>query len=369
MKKILFVSHEGSISGAPLFLVKLIRYLKVESPDYHIAILFTKQGELVELLTQEGFEVYVFEKRGVLNTRAPAVWHRLIHYFRYLRLLFAFKPDLVYSNTIVNFGEVVLAGLVKIPVLLHMHEGMGFSRKCRYRLKISCFFAKRIIVGSNYVNRVLNYLTGQVGVVIYNGVDVPNDIPVKRRLKGNPLRMGVLGSINPNKGQQVTIESLRILIERGQSGELKIAGKVGDEEYHIQLCDFIKSQSLGEFVQFVGVVPDTEDFLKSIDLLIVPSFDEAFPTVILEAFSMGTLVVASDVGGIPEMIQNDVNGFLFKVGDSMMLADFIEKIILDDSLLQRLTICALNVLKERFDASVSNRLISSHLDEMLIEYD
>ena len=60
-KKILFVSHEASITGAPLFLVKLLKYLKVERPEYRIAILFSKKGELVELLTKDDFEVFVSE--------------------------------------------------------------------------------------------------------------------------------------------------------------------------------------------------------------------------------------------------------------------------------------------------------------------
>lgn len=367
MKKILFVSHEGSITGAPLFLVKLIRYLKVERPEYNIAMLFTKQGELVELLTEEGFEVYVFEKRKVLNTRAPAVCHRLIHYFRYLRLLFVFKPDLVYSNTIVNFGEVVLAGLIKIPVLLHMHEGMEFSRKCRYRLKISCFFTKRIIVGSNYVNSVLNCLTGQVGVVIYNGVDVPNEIPVKRRLKGNPLRMGVLGSINPNKGQHIAIEALQILIKKGIGVELIIAGVSGDDTYFDKLRLYVSQHSLNDFVIFIGSVPNAEEFIGSLDLLLVPSFDEALPTVILEAFSMAIPVVASNVGGIHEIIENGLSGFLFQAGDSEMLASCLEKIVGDIKLLENIAKAAREVVIGKFDINTNNLQIVNCISEILFQ--
>lgn len=363
-KKILFVSNEGSITGAPLFLVKLLRHLKDERPEYKIAIFFAKKGELVELLVREGFDVFVSEKRGNLNSKLPKGWSRFLHYFRYLKVLFSYRPNLVYSNTIVNFGEVVLASLVRIPVLLHIHEGKKFSNAYRYRLKISCLFANRIIVGSHYVNSVLNCLTGRFGAVVHNGVDLPNEIPVKRRPSDAPLKIGVLGTIDSNKGQLVAIEALCLLVEKGLSAKLKIAGKVGDDGYYAQLCNFVKLNSLDEFVEFVGVVPDADVFLNSLDLLVVPSFDEAFPTVILEAFSTGTLVAASEIGGIPEMIENKVNGFLFKAGDSMMLADIFEKVINDD-VLEKLPQSALRFLHERFDVRTTNRLLAINLDEML----
>jgi len=357
MKKVLFLSHEASLTGAPLFLVKFIRYLKYEYSGYEIVIFFTKNGDLVELVIQEGFDVILSEKRSGLKSKMPVVWNRLIHYFRYLKLLLTFRPHLVYSNTIVNFGEVVLAGLAKIPVLIHMHEGMSFSSKCRYRLRFSCFFAKQIIVGSHYVNTVLTYLTGRTGIVIYNGVDSKVDISIKETQKNRPFTLGVLGTICENKGQLVAIQAMRLLVEKGISVDLKIAGGVGDYEYYTQLSYFINLHSLEGEVTFVGMVPDKDDFLRSIDVLIVPSFDESFPTVILEAFSMGTLVVATDVGGIPEMIQNDVNGLLFRSGDFMILADIIENIIHDNSMFHGLPLSALRILTERFDVCSTHQLL------------
>lgn len=366
VKKILFVSHEGSKTGAPLFLVKLINYLKFERPDYKIFIFFSKRGEVVELFEQEGFDVFVSEKRGLSNSKLSIVWNRFLHYFRYLRILFFYRPSLVYSNTIVNFGEIILAGLFRIPVLMHMHEGKSISTAYRYRLRISCLFAKRIIVGSHYVNSVLNSLTRRVGIVVYNGVDLPTEFPFKRRQSELPFKMGILGTIDSNKGQLVAIEAMLLMIRRGLRVRLEIAGKVSDVGYYVQLDNFVKHNSLDNVVVFVGVVPDAKVFLNSIDLLLVPSFDEAFPTVILEAFSTGTLIVASKVGGIPEMIEDKVNGFLFKTGDSMMLAEIVEKIIKDKDLIDKVSLSAIKILHEKFDIRTTNSLLAIDLDEMLL---
>ena len=365
-KKILFVSHEGSYTGAPLFLAKFLKYLTVERSEYDFAILFTKYGELIELSARDGYKVFFSEKRGYSSSMPVILWRRLVHYYRYLKVIYSYRPSLVYSNTIVNFGEVIIAGLARIPVIVHMHEGMNFSHACRFRLKISSIFAARIIVGSRYVNSVLNSLTGRIGVVVHNGVDLPAAISTKKRLSDTPLVLGVLGTIDSNKGQLVALEAMRISVGKGLSVKLKIAGKIGDERYYAQLRNFVIQNSLDVFVDFVGVVPDVDIFLNSLDVLLVPSFDEAFPTVILEAFSMGTLVVASEVGGIPEMIENEINGFLFESGNAMQLAAILEKIVNDTDVLGRLPFSALNTLREQFDVYKTNSVLARHLDDILL---
>lgn len=364
-KRILFVSHEASHTGAPLFLLKFLRYLKIEHPEYGFAIFFTKYGELIELSARDGFEVYFSEKRGDASAIPLILWRRFIHYYHYLKIIYSYRPNLVYSNTIVNFGEVILAGLVRTPVIVHMHEGMSFSRTCRFRLRISCFFAKQIIVGSRYVNSVLTSLTGRVGVIVHNGVDFPVAMPAKGKLSAAPLVLGVLGTIDSNKGQLVAVEAIRILVGKGLCTKLKIAGKIGDEGYYAQLCSYVSQNSLDAFVEFVGVIPDVDVFMNSLDLLLVPSFDEAFPTVILEAFSTGTLVVASEVGGIPEMIENEINGFLFEAGNAMMLAAILEQIVNDTDVLGRLPLSALKTLKDKFDIHGANTLLAGHVKEIL----
>jgi glycosyltransferase involved in cell wall biosynthesis len=365
MKKLLFLSNEGSITGAPLFLYKLVKHLKIERPEYRAVIFFAKNGELINQFLQEGFEVVVSEKKSISPTILQKTWKRFTHYFRFIWLLVTYRPDMVYSNTIVNFGEVVIASLFRVPVLLHIHEGKNFAQQYRYSLKISCFFVDNIIVGSQYVNGVLNSIARKSGIVIYNGVLLPNDFYVKKRNIGIPVKLGILGTINSNKGQLVAIEAMRTLEERGVSVSLTIAGTVEDEVYFEKIVEFLNQNSLNDCVKFIGLVPNAEAFISTLDILLVPSFDEALPTVILEAFSVGTPVVASDVGGIPEMIENEINGFLFQAGESQMLANYLEQIISNYGFLESISVSAIEVLKNKFDLNSNNNEIKKCLDEML----
>lgn len=365
MKKILFVSNEGLITGAPVFLSKLVKHVKIAQPNNRIVIFFAKNGELVNQLSQEGFEVVASEKNCPYCTVFQRIWRRFTHYSRFIVLLVTYRPDILYSNTIVNFGEVILAGLFRIPVLLHMHEGKNFAEQYRYRLRISCFFADQIIVGSNYVNRVLFSITRKSGIVIYNGASLPTNFQGTRGKMEMPIIFGILGTINSNKGQLVALEAIRILAERGVDVNLIIAGNVRDEVYFENIERFLEKNSLENSVKFIGTVPNAAAFISSLDLLLVPSLDEAFPTVILEAFSVGTPVVASDVGGIVEMIENGINGFLFQAGNSEMLSTCLQKIICNNLSLENISKSAFEVSKNKYDEFKNNNQIINLLNKML----
>lgn len=364
-KKILFISHEASLTGAPIFLAKLLRSIGIENPDYELAILFPKRGELVDILIGDGFNVFASDKRRVGRPYGLVFLDRFFYYIFYIKTICWFRPNLVYSNTIVNFGEVILARLLGVSVIMHMHEGLNFSRACRLRLRTACFFASRILVGSQYVNNVLYSLTGRTGQVVYNGVDVPEAEPAKRECNGKHFTIGVLGTIIENKGQLIALKALKLLVEKGVAVKLRIAGRVGNDGYYSILRDFVRVNNLNNSVEFVGSVSSVDEFLDSLNLLVVPSFDEAFPTVILEAFSTATFVIASKVGGIPEMIADGVSGLLFEPGDAEQLADLIEGLVFKGDVFKKCPTVALKVLREKFDVVQTNRAIRMHLGEIL----
>lgn len=366
MKKILFISNEGSLTGAPIFLVKLVRQLK-ERTNYQILVLFSKPGHLTATLEREGFDVVTSVKSAKYISILQKVLKRITHYLRYAKLLFSYRPDLIYSNTVVNSGEVVLAGLLRIPVILHMHEGQHVANQFRFRLICSCFFADKIIVGSQYVNNVLFEITKRHGQVIYNGVIPPNNTCNEKVKSHKPALLGIIGTINANKGQHVAIEAIRILVEKGIGVRLFVAGVSGDTTYFDKIKNYVNQSSLDDFVKFVGAVPNAESFIRELDVLLVPSFDEALPTVILEAFSAGTPVVASNVGGISEMIENGVSGFLFQAGDSGVLAGCLERIIYNKELLDNITTSAYALVRVKFDVDTTNNKIETCINKILLK--
>jgi glycosyltransferase involved in cell wall biosynthesis len=364
MKKILFICNEGSFTGAPLFLARFLRHIKVHRPEYEIAVFFAKSGRLADILTKEGFNVFISNKRDESRTRLGTLWCRIVHYFIYLKVLSKYRPTLVYSNTIVNSGEVIISRLLGIPVILHMHEGENFASAYRLRLIISTLFATRIIVGSQYVNRVLFKITNRRGVVIYNGIKINAYSISADRANNNCLTLGMLGTIDPNKGQLIAIKAVNLLIQEGLRVTLTIAGTTDNKIYEEQLLTFINQNLLRDHIHFSGHVRDSIEYLKALDVLLVPSFDEALPTVILEALANGTLVIASDVGGIPEIICHDINGLLVAVDDEIGLAKMIRKVFENTEIKSEFNKKNIEILKTRFDCNDSNQKLMLELDAL-----
>lgn len=364
MKKILFICNEGSFTGAPLFLARFLRHIRELRSEYEIAVFFAKPGRLVDVLTKEGFSVFLSKKHNESRTKLGVLWYRAMHYFKYLKVINKYRPTLVYSNTIVNFGEVIISRMLGIPVILHMHEGENFATAYRFRLNISTFFATQIIVGSQYVNRVLFKMTQRRGVVVYNGIEINSCSLSTKRANENCLTLGMLGTIDPNKGQLVAIKAVNLIIQEGLHVRLTIAGVTENKIYEELLHTYISQNSLQDHIHFVGYVRDSNEYLKTLNVLLVPSFDEALPTVILEALAKGTIVIASNVGGIPEIICHNTNGLLVAMGDEVELAKMIKEVLKNPEIQLNFHKKNIEILKTKFDINDSNQKLMSELDAL-----
>lgn len=368
MKKVLFISHEASMTGAPIYLKNLVIGLNKKEIDYEMLVLFASNNgglKLTEELKQKKINFIISHKRTLKKSIYLKLKHRFIYYLFFVRLIFKFKPDLVYSNTALNFSEVFISKFLNTSVLIHIHEGFNFCKELKWRLKISCFLADKIIVGSKYANKALKQLTGYNGSVVYNGTHVNPTLNRKLSHK-HFFTLGVLGTITPNKGQIIAIQALKQLIDSDLKVKLYIAGKIFDKEYNQVLKSYIKVNNLQDFIEFKYEIADSTAFLKSLDVLLVPSFDEVFPTVILEAFAIGSPVIASRVGGIPEIVADNKNSYLFEAGNFISLAKIIQNILNNKSQLKTISKNAVETIKNQFGMNKMIYKINSNIEACLM---
>ncbi|WP_372965621.1 glycosyltransferase family 4 protein [Marinobacter sp.] len=148
---------------------------------------------------------------------------------------------------------------------------------------------------------------------------------IRSRYRGKFL-VGQVGSLFRIKGYHLTIEAARILESRHPNLQIVFLGK-GPE------LENLKRQAQGlESVEFVGHQADVGNWLEAMDLLVFPSLQEGLGSTILEAMQHGTPVVGSDVGGIPDIINNGRNGLLVPREDSAALADAIQSLMESEAL-------------------------------------
>lgn len=153
-----------------------------------------------------------------------------------------------------------------------------------------------------------------------------------------PLRFAYLGQIEPHKGIHTLIKAFnRIKVEPGRV-ELRIYGDPNRNPKYSKNLSRLASRN--QNINFLGAYHQDElpDIMDDVDVVVVPSeWYENYPTVILEALLFKKPVIASEIGGIPELIQEHENGFLFPSGDVKSLASTISKIITNPSHLSELT--------------------------------
>ena len=120
----------------------------------------------------------------------------------------------------------------------------------------------------------------------------------------------------------------------------------------------IKEEGLTNYITDLGYQKDNQNFFKAVDILVVPStLPDPLPTVVLEAMSFAKPVVGTALGGITEMINEGVTGFLIHPDDAKDSADIIEKLIDDPSLRQRMGATGYEVLRTRFSPERYKSLI------------
>jgi glycosyltransferase involved in cell wall biosynthesis len=166
--------------------------------------------------------------------------------------------------------------------------------------------------------------------VIYNGVN-PHDFNLNGRVKAKSGRKIIvtLSALVKRKGVDVLINAIKILTEQGLNNfEVRIGGEGPEKE---NLKKLITDYKLEEKIKMLGYV-NKEDLLSIADIFVLPTYSEGLPLSIIEAGLFSVPVIASSVDGIPEIIQDKVNGLLVNAGSAEELAEAIRLLLQNDGL-------------------------------------
>jgi glycosyltransferase involved in cell wall biosynthesis len=182
--------------------------------------------------------------------------------------------------------------------------------------------------GSNAVHRIV------VSVISENGI---RSAPPNSFVAGRP-RLLHIGRLSSEKGVADLLEAVRILKNKhGPWCQLTVAGS-GPEENRLK--EYVKALGIDENVRFVGYVKEDAELVRlyqNSDVFILPSYTEGVPKVILEAMANGLPVVSTAVGGIPEIVQDGVNGLLVPPRDPEGIYAAIHRLLKDGELRLRIT--------------------------------
>jgi colanic acid/amylovoran biosynthesis glycosyltransferase len=198
--------------------------------------------------------------------------------------------------------------------------------------------------------------------VIHCGVD-PDEFVPRHTDVGDELRLVTVARLTQVKGHGVLFQALRQLRGRNLPVRLTV---VGDGPKRAELEQLARDLGVESMIAFAGAVgrEDVHSHYAAADAFCLPSFAEGVPVVLMEAMAMELPVVATDVMGVRELVENETNGLLVRPGRPDTLADALERLIADPNLRRRLGSGGRETVQQRFDIRRSAAEIHAAFEEL-----
>jgi glycosyltransferase involved in cell wall biosynthesis len=351
--KILFLITKSTLGGAQRYVYDLA--LNLDTERFDPIVIAGGDGPLIDMLKEKGLKVYSLKdlKRDV------SIWSDLRAIFSLFRIVRAERPAVLHINSSKAglFGSIV-GRICGVPKIIFTAHGWAFNEdRSALQKKIlkvlhwlTILFSHKTIAVSNVTKAQMDWIwTKDKMTVIHIGRDsaplVSKDDargilemkvidPTARLIDyHDDLWIGTIAELHPTKRLNRAIDAVNALAHEHPNVRFIIIHD-GQEKERLQAQ--VRDLGMEEHVFFTGTIPDAARLLPAFDLFVLPSKSEAFPYVIIEAGHAGLPVVATRVGGIPDIITDNENGLLVPPEDTPALTRAMRFMLEDPQLRERL---------------------------------
>ncbi len=335
--KIGIFSHTGSIHGAETVLYDLICGLSQHHKEDELNLVMPNDGnnDLDEILDRKKINIRRkrFRFRVIRSTLFPFLRNTIYG------LLFGFIPmrrymkrenfDVIYINTIVNFIPLLAAYCSGKRYVVHTHEQS--NPQYRYIPRWFMFAYRKLLCSPRCTNIFVSNMTYEVWREELKLSEIPNshiiysqydEVPRQSSDKKRKFTFGFIGSLTARKNTELLITQFLKL-----DGEAKLVLAGGGD-----LSEGLMAKYASPDVVFLGHISDKAAFYNSIDALVLPSKNESWGLVIMEAMSAGVPVISTNKTGIVEVFEHTKECLFFDPSDSDTLLRYMQQIKDDESL-------------------------------------
>jgi glycosyltransferase involved in cell wall biosynthesis len=331
MRRVILHFSTGSGPGGA---ERLVNKLAVGFNDesFRSLVCLFRPGWLQQQCESDGIPTAVIPNKGVFDV----AW-----LWRFLALIQKEQVQLIHAH---EFDAIVhgtlAAALARIPVVATIHGKNYYWQKATRRMayRLASRYARMVTVSED----LKGFVTQRTGIpsqlmrVIYNGIDAFPDVEPNEQarlrneigLHGQDQIVGAVGSLYPVKGHRFLIEAVPTIIEACPRARFVLVGR-GDQE--VPLKEQVKKLGIERYVYFLGLRQDISKLLSIMDVFVLPSLSEGLSVATLEAMASARPVVATRVGGNPELVVDGETGMLVPSEDSHALAKSIADLLLDRS--------------------------------------
>jgi glycosyltransferase involved in cell wall biosynthesis len=328
---VLFLNHTSEVSGAERSLLDLLAAL----PASVRATAASPPGQLQTAIADLGIPTSTITgTAGSLRLHplhTPRALAEMAFAARQLRGIARRQgAQLVHANSI---RAGIIAGLAHLPraaTVVHVRDCLPPGPPATATMRLIAATATTVVANSRYTADCVRASAPRARPrVVYNAVDLERWSPARvdrgaaRASLGAPgergLLLGVVAQLTPWKGQDTAIEALKLLRDDGVDAQLLLIGSIRFRDratrfdngaYVRRLRELVSAAQLEDRVCWLGEREDVPALMGALDVLLLPSWEEPFGRASIEAMAMGVPVIATEVGGPPEIIENGREGLL-----------------------------------------------------------
>jgi glycosyltransferase involved in cell wall biosynthesis len=336
--KVLHLIASNGIGGAENVLLDICRSLESDKFQFEVALFVNagreKENALGQILKLNHIPVHFIKMRFPLSTHLGEIYN-VTGLFRKTNI------SVVHCH---GFRADVLGGLAArlcgVSAISTVHGWIAYSRKMRFYkwldLKALHLFKTILPVSIKLRQELLQNKIPAEKIQLLRNVPRLKQFSLPRVRNSSRedglVQVGFVGRLSPEKGITFLIEALN-RVKEAPPVYLHI---VGDGPEKTEIINKIKILGLEDRVRVHGHIIYPEDIYAVLDILVLPSLTEGIPLTLLEGMSFGNPIIASNVGGIPEIVQNNENGLLVEPGSVTELAEKISLLIKNPGLRNRL---------------------------------
>ena len=350
--KICFISHTADLGGGERSLIQLVKSLKKHEVDIYVVV--PRKGPLIKelgsyaLIIESPYNWWTVRRGNNRENIKKDFGEHTDNTLKLYKKIKNKKFDLIFTNTSLVCEGALAAWLLKIPHIWHIRElgekDHGFIFKFGFRntsILINNFSDKLIFNSKASYREFQKYVDPKKSEVIYNHISIDQKLIMKSTAISykdkNSLKLINAGTISKRKGQMDAVKSTLKLLRDGENIELILAGSNTDKILLTKIEKLIKKSRFSNKIQIFGFQENPYPLIKMADVLLVNSKNEAFGRTIIEGMLLKKPIIATDSGGVPEIIQNRKNGLLYKPKDFLDLSNRIIELKKNEKLKIKLT--------------------------------
>ena len=333
--KIMQVIPYFCFGGAEIMCENLTYALKNAGQEVVVVSLYAERTPIARRMEEAGIRiVYLDKKLGLDLSMVPKL----------VRVMRQERPDVVHTHLDVIKYATAAARLSGVKKCVHTVHSLA-DREAEGRIqKIinGTYFRKAWSVPVALTPEVRNSVAEFYGIplrrvpVIYNGIDLSRCVPKTTYETGETVTILHVGRFDVPKNHPGLLEAFRLLLETHPECRLRL---VGDGDLRADMEKLAREKGIADFVEFCGMQSNVYPYLHDADIFTLPSIYEGNPMTIIEAMGTGLPIVASRVGGIPDMISDGESGLLVEPEPQSICAG-LTRLVGDAALRQRLGLAA-----------------------------